>query len=159
MGMFSGIIMKAADILCPPEGILRNTETNSPIMPYAGKKIKILIVDDDDDSIRRTISKYLIRFGFDVVEADNGHKGHYLFSNTSFCLVITDLEMPEIDGWTLAFNIKKEAPHTPVIMMTGMDEGVFIQNKRENCIDIVMFKPFGMKELKENIKRLLGRVY
>lgn len=105
------------------------------------------------------MSKYLIRIGFDVIEANNGHKGQCLFLNASFSLVITDLEMPGMDGWALAFNIKKEAPHTPVIMVTGSDEESFMRNIKENCIDIVMFKPFRMKELGENIKRMLGSVY
>ncbi len=101
------------------------------------------------------MSEYLICIGFDVIEAINGYMGQHLFLNTVFNLVITDLEMPVMDGWTLAFNIKKEAPDTPVIMVTGMAEESFMQNIKEDCIDIVMFKPFRMKELEENIKLML----
>ncbi len=157
MGMLPGSGMKTTDTLSKPEEIPWKTETNLPIIPsmsYAGRKIKILVVDDDE-SIRRIMSKYLIFIGFDVIEANNGHKGQHLFLNTTFSLVITDLEMPGMDGWTLAFNIKKEAPHTPVIMVTGLDEESFNQNIKD-CIDIVMFKPFRMKELGKNVKRMLG---
>jgi len=70
--------------------------------------------------------------------------------------VITDLEMPGMDGWTFALNIKKEAPKTPVIMVTSMNEESFMQNVKENCVDIVMFKPFRIKNLGENITRMLG---
>jgi DNA-binding response OmpR family regulator len=140
------------------EGSTGSAETYPPKIPsevYAGRKTRILVVDDDE-SMRRVLSRHLGNMGFDVIEASNGYEGQNLFLNTTINLVITDLEMPGMDGWTLAFSIKQEAPHIPVIMVTGMDEANFMQNKKENCIDIVMFKPFRMKELGKNIKKMLG---
>jgi DNA-binding response OmpR family regulator len=158
MEMLQGSSMKEAYTLSKFKATPGNTETNPPVIPlesYAGRKTRILVVDDDE-SIRRIMSEYLICIGFDVIEANNGYMGQHLFLNTVFNLVVTDLEMPGMDGWTLAFNIKKEAPDTPVIMVTGADSENFMQNIKEDCIDIVMFKPFRMKELAENIKLMLG---
>ena len=158
MEMSIGRSLKTTGALGTPEEFKWNIEPDQQIAPSAPikkRKIKILIVDDDE-TIRHIMAKYLILIGFDVVEANNGHEGQYIFLETNFDLVITDLEMPGMDGWALAFLIKKEAPHIPVIMVTGLDEERFMQNIKENCIDIVMFKPFRMKELGENIKRMLG---
>jgi DNA-binding response OmpR family regulator len=161
MVMLIGNSMKKPEALNTQEETKWNTKNHTPEIPsvsYAGRKTTILVVDDDE-SMRRVLSKHLGNMGFDIIEASNGYAGQNLFLNTTINLVITDLEMPGMDGWTLAFNIKKEAPKTPIIMVTGMDETNFMQNKKENCIDIVMFKPFKMKELGENIKRMLLPVY
>ena len=151
--------MKRAETLNNQKENKWNTEPypqTMPSIPLTERKTKILVVDDDE-SIRRVLSRHLGNMGFNVIEASNGYTGQNLFLNTAINLVITDLEMPGMDGWTLAFNIKQEAPHIPVIMVTGMDEERFMQNKKENCIDIVMFKPFKMIELGQNIKRMLGQ--
>jgi len=74
---------------------------------------RILIVDDAK-TIRNILSKMLSFMGFEVAVASSGNEGLNLFLKNSFDLVLTDLQMPGIDGWTLAFNIKEESPNTPV---------------------------------------------
>lgn len=159
MVMLLGNSMKRAETLNNEGETKWNTENHLqtiPSVPLTEKKIKILVVDDDEP-MRRVTSRHIGNMGFDVIEACNGYMGQNLFLNTSINLVVTDLEMPVMDGWALAFNIKQEAPHIPIIMVTGMDKERFMQNKKENCIDVVMFKPFKMKELGQNIKRMLGQ--
>jgi DNA-binding response OmpR family regulator len=155
-----GSSRKRTEALKTQEEYTWNTGVLPPIIPSVSceKRIVRILVVDDDESIRRIMSRYLGYMGFDVIEASNGYKGQHLFLNMIINLVITELEIPGLDSWTLVLNIKKEAPYTPVIMVTDMDEESFIQNKKENCIDIVMFKPFRMKDLGENIKRMLGPV-
>lgn len=155
-----GSIMKRAEALKTEEEYTWNTGILPPIIPsvsYEKRVMRILVVDDDQ-SMRRVLSKHIGNMGFDVIEASNGYKGQHLFLNMIINLVITELEIPGMDGWTLGLNIKKEAPYTPVIMVTAMDEESLMQNKKENSVDIVMFKPFRMKELGENINRMLGPV-
>ena len=79
---------------------------------------KILLVDDEP-IILETYSCLLSEKGFSVVTACSGREALETFSGNSFDLVITDLAMPDGDGFKLLEEIKKISPHTPVIVFTG----------------------------------------
>ena len=79
---------------------------------------KILLVDDEP-VILETYSALLSEKGFSVVTASSGREALETFSGNSFDLVITDLAMPDGDGFKLLEEIKKISPHTPVIVFTG----------------------------------------
>ena len=79
---------------------------------------KILLVDDEG-FILTTYSILLGENGFPVVTAPSGRKALEEFTRNSFDLVITDLAMPDGDGFTLIDEIKEESPHTPIIALTG----------------------------------------
>ena len=66
---------------------------------------KILVVDDEK-GVRDILSEILSRMGYEVAVACNGGEGLNLFWTRTFDLVMTDLTMPDMDGWTLAFHIK-----------------------------------------------------
>ena len=79
---------------------------------------KILLVDDEE-AILDTYSLLLGEKGYSVVTADNGRKALEEFSRNCFDLVITDLAMPDGDGFELLEAIKVRSPKTPVIVFTG----------------------------------------
>ena len=79
---------------------------------------KILLVDDEP-VILETYSALLSEKGFSVVTASSGREALETFSRNSFDLVITDLAMPDGDGFKLLEEIKEISPHTPVIVFTG----------------------------------------
>lgn len=79
---------------------------------------KILLVDDEP-VILETYSALLSEKGFSVVTASSGREALETFSGNSFDLVITDLAMPDGDGFKLLEEIKEISPHTPVIVFTG----------------------------------------
>ena len=108
--------------------------------------VRILLVDDDDQ-IRSMVSQMLARLGYEVISTDSGEHGLSLFMKNRFDLVMTDIEMPAMDGWTLAHQIKDFSTTTPVILMTGMDE-YKIRNKFEQSpADQLLFKPFEYREV------------
>jgi DNA-binding response OmpR family regulator len=108
--------------------------------------VRILLVDDDDQ-IRRMIAQMLSRIGYEVISADSGELGLSLFAKNRFDLVMTDLEMPAMDGWILAHQIKNISVNTPIILMTGNDE-CEIRNKFEQSpADQILFKPFKYREV------------
>ena len=82
---------------------------------------KILVVDDNE-LVRIGLTQMLSRLGYEVVATDNGEKGLDLFLKNRFDLVITDFEMPGMNGIDLAGHIKQRSPITPVILMTGMEK-------------------------------------
>ena len=79
---------------------------------------RILLVDDES-IILETYSSLLSEKGFSVVTATSGREALETFSRDSFDLVITDLAMPDGDGFKLLEEIKERSPHTPVIVFTG----------------------------------------
>ena len=79
---------------------------------------KILLVDDEE-MILNTYASLLGERGYCVVTATCGRKALEEFFTHSFDLVITDLAMSDIDGFTVIEEVKKMSPDTPVIAFTG----------------------------------------
>ncbi len=115
---------------------------------------KILIVDDSKD-IRDILSKMLSLMGFEAAVASNGNEALNLFLTDSFDLVLTDLEMPDLDGWTLALHIKDKSPNTPVVMMTGSEKEAVMERLKGSCIDSILFKPFMLEDIQKTVQIML----
>ncbi len=115
---------------------------------------RILVVDDSKE-IRNILSKMLAMMGFEVALASDGNEGLNLFLQDHFDLIFTDLQMPGIDGWSLAGNVKSRSPETPVILMTGSEKEKVMQELEESCVDYAMFKPFRFEEIERTIRMTL----
>jgi CheY-like chemotaxis protein len=112
---------------------------------------KILIVDDAK-AIRDILSKALPLMGFEAAVASNGNEALNLFLTNSFDLVLTDLEMPDLDGWTLAIRIKDKSPNTPVVLITGSEKKAVMERLKGSCIDSILFKPFTLEDLQKTVQ-------
>lgn len=115
---------------------------------------KILIVDDSKD-IRDILSKMLSLMGFEAAVASNGNEALNLFLTNSFDLVLTDLEMPDLDGWTLAVHIKDKSPNTPVVLITGSEKEAVMERLKGSCIDSILFKPFMLEDIQKTVQIML----
>ena len=115
---------------------------------------KILVVDDEKN-IRDCLSMVLSFMGFEVAAASSGNEGLNLFLKSSFDLVLTDLQMPDMDGWALAFNIKEESPDTPVVLMTGEERGGVLERLKDSWVDSIVFKPFLLKDIQKTVQNAL----
>ena len=72
-----------------------------------------ILVVDDNDVFRMVVSKMLSRLGYEVSSADSGENGLNLFLKNKFDVVLSDYEMPGMDGVAFACSIKKTSPlHT-----------------------------------------------
>ena len=81
-------------------------------------QVKILIIEDDP-SVRKVIGEYLSTKGFQTLEAEDGKAGLNLFSKESPDLILLDLRLPVMDGLEVLARISKDAPHIPVIIVSG----------------------------------------
>ena len=115
---------------------------------------KILIVDDSKD-IRDILSKVISLMGFEAAVASNGNEALNLFLTNSFDLVLTDLEMPDIDGWTLALHIKDKSPNTPVVLITGSEKEAVMERLKGSSIDSILFKPFMLEDIQKTVQIML----
>jgi len=82
------------------------------------KKIRILLVDDEDD-FRRTLAKRLTKKGIPPEQAENGEKALSILENKRMDVVVLDVRMPGMDGIEVLHQIKKKHPKTEVIFLTG----------------------------------------
>src|SRR5262249_24059128 len=80
--------------------------------------IKVLVIDDDQ-LVREAIVGMLLSSGHDAEQGGSGREALALMESTKYNLVMTDLAMPEMDGWATASEIKRRWPGTPVVLATG----------------------------------------
>jgi len=131
-------------------------ETKKSVSSNAGIALsRRILVAEDNKAIQYTISKLLEFLGFEVAVADNGIEALAVFLESSFDMVLTDLQMPVMDGLRLATHIKKRSPSTPVILLTGSDREVVLKKVERGPVDSVIFKPFGMEDLQKTVQGAL----
>ena len=119
------------------------------------EKIKILIVDDEQ-RIREMIREYTILEGYEMDEASNGEEALERFHEKEYSLIILDVMMPKIDGWTVCREIRKIS-QVPIIMLTARGEEYDKLFGFELGVDDYMVKPFSPKELLARIKVIARR--
>jgi two-component system response regulator PilR (NtrC family) len=114
----------------------------------------VLIVDDEE-IIRESLSFVLGKEGYRVVEAANGRAAVERLKETSFDLVLTDLEMPEMKGIELLEHISKTCPETLVVIITAYGSiDTAIAALRQGAVDYIL-KPVEFDELLIKVRRLL----
>jgi DNA-binding NtrC family response regulator len=114
-----------------------------------------LLIVDDDDILREFIDQALSTVNIKVKSVNNALDALDLFANEKFELVLTDIQMPGMDGWELATNIKKISPDTPVILMTGMQSNYVEEKMKKINIDSILYKPFSFKLLETTVNNCL----
>jgi two-component system response regulator PilR (NtrC family) len=119
-------------------------------------KTRILVVDDER-SMREMLSILLEREGYEAVEAKNGQEALQLFEASVFDLVISDIQMPGINGIELLARIKKLAPEVPVLMITAFATA-------EQAVDAIKLgafhyftKPFNNDEIRALVRNALEK--
>ena len=116
---------------------------------------KVLIVEDDGN-IAELLHLYLEKEGFDTQVAADGGKGVELFRSFRPDLVLLDIMLPVMDGWSVLRKIR-EGDKTPVIMLTAKGElGDKVQGLEGGADDYIV-KPFEMKEVLARIHAVLRR--
>lgn len=120
-------------------------------------KEKILIVDDEE-RMRMLIGAYLKKEGYEVLEAENGFEALNLFKRENIQLVVLDVMMPVMDGWTTCTELRRFS-NVPIIFLTAKGEDEDKLLAYELGTDQYITKPFDMRVLMAQIKSLLKRVY
>ena len=117
---------------------------------------KILVVDDEV-RVRSIIKKYAEFEGHTVTEAGDGLEAVYFCRNNKFDIVIMDIMMPELDGFSACREIRKIS-NLPIIMLSARGEEYDRINGFELGIDDYVVKPFSPKELMLRIEAVMRRV-
>jgi len=120
-------------------------------------KEKILIVDDEE-RMRKLIAAYLKKEGYEILEAENGLEALNIFKAERIHLIILDVMMPVMDGWSLCSELRKTS-NVPIIFLTAKGEADDMLLGFELGTDHYMTKPFDVRLLIAKVKSLINRVY
>lgn len=119
-------------------------------------RLKILVVDDES-RMRKLVRDFLVKAGYDVVEAGDGEEAlNIFFRQKDIALIVLDVMMPKMDGWQVCREVR-EYSKVPIIMLTARGDE---QDELEGFkigVDEYISKPFSPKILVARIEAILRR--
>jgi CheY-like chemotaxis protein len=120
-------------------------------LPSAGSRTVLVI--DDEPMVRVVVGRLLEEWGFKAVEAENGQAGLQTARklNGDLSMVISDLAMPQMDGYEFARVFRQLYPGVPILFITGKSSSSVPSSGR----DQLLFKPFDPDTFLDAVARLL----
>jgi DNA-binding NtrC family response regulator len=116
-----------------------------------------LLYVDDEESLRSLVQSHLSLEGFEVETAASGHEAVAILKKQQFELVLLDLRMPEGDGFEVLHFLNDRGSHTPVIVLTGVDDvSIASECVRLGAADYLT-KPYNFHELIDSVERVLAK--
>ena len=117
---------------------------------------KTILVVDDEQNIVELVRLYLQKEGFRVIAAHTGSEALRLYKTDPPALIVLDLMLPEVDGWEVCRQIRRES-EVPIIMLTARSDDVDKIVGLELGADDYLAKPFNPRELIARVKAILRR--
>src|SRR6476660_10572205 len=117
---------------------------------------RVLIVDDED-SMRMLVARAIAMDGHHIVTAQDGAEALEILGSEqgAFDLLLTDIQMPVMDGIALALNVARDYPRTTILLMTGFADQRERAADLEAIIHDVVAKPFTLAEIRLAAKSAL----
>lgn len=117
---------------------------------------KILVVEDDKD-LNRTVCSFLNHSGYEAVGCPDAETAYDALENAIFDLIVSDIMMPDVDGFEFAENVRTLNESIPILFMTARDDIASKQRGFRIGVDDYMVKPIDLDELFLRIGALLRR--
>jgi CheY-like chemotaxis protein len=120
----------------------------------------LIVVMDDDAGTRILVSQVLKKEGYDVMAADDGAKGLELIREYKPDLVVSDVQMPAMDGFAVLDHVRNdpELATTPVILLTSLQDRTHMRHGMTTGADDYLTKPFAPQELREAVSAQLNKL-
>ena len=118
--------------------------------------VKILLAEDDK-ALNELVSSMLIENGYSVVSCHDGQETLGRLEEDVFDMIITDIMMPETDGFALAEAVRRTDAHIPILFMTALDDKPSKQRGYKIGMDDYVVKPFLPRELTARVRAVLRR--
>lgn len=115
-----------------------------------------ILIIEDEESIRQILSELLLSAGYEVTAASDGLEGIGRFRERSYSLILLDILMPKIDGYTLC-QLIRSGSDVPIIMLTALDEEQSQIKAFELKADDYITKPFSLSLVLLRIEAVLRR--
>jgi len=119
-------------------------------------KAKLLLLEDES-ALNETITEYLQEQGYEVVSVYDGDEAQDNIYETPFDLLLLDVNVPGVDGFTLLKAAREAGTKTPAIFLTSRSALADVEDGFESGADDYLRKPFALKELLLRIENLLKR--
>lgn len=119
---------------------------------------RTILVVEDEHILREIMTDYLLAEGYSVLAANDGKQALALFHEHQLDLIILDIMLPELDGWSVCRRIRK-ASNVPIIMLTARSDEDDTLLGFELGADDYVTKPYSPPILLARVKRLLERRY
>ncbi len=119
--------------------------------------VKILVLEDDRE-LNRVVNLFLTRAGYEVVSCHNAEEAYdALYIGGVIDLIISDIMVPEIDGFAFVETVREQNKDIPILFMTARDDLAAKQRGYRAGIDDFMVKPIDLDELSLRVEALLRR--
>ena len=118
-----------------------------------------ILLAEDEEQIRQIAKILLEELGFKVIEASNGEEALEQYRNNSLdiTLVVTDMDMPVMDGYQLFLALKKINPDLPVVISSGFGDADITSRVVEGNVAGILSKPYRFDQLREVLKRVVDQ--
>lgn len=130
------------------------SETDAATMRRSAP-LRVLVVDDDN-CLLQTVQQMVEALGFRADAAGGGLAAMQCLSRSRYDLMITDLQMPDMDGHALTRWLKSKFKGTKAIVMTGMAPGDVVDHMHTGIVDRWLFKPFSLNTLRRLLNEILS---
>lgn len=121
-------------------------------------RMKKILIADDEARMRKLVGDFLKRAGYEIAEAENGREAlNLFFADSGIDMIILDVMMPEMDGWTVCRKIRENS-HVPIIMLTARGEESDELFGFDLGADEYVTKPFSPKVLVARVQALFRRL-
>ena len=119
----------------------------------------MVLLVDDEDPVRRFFARALRKAGLRVIEAASGEDALDVLAahDGPIDMLLTDVVMPGIDGYSLARQVRCELPALPVVVMSGFQEDALRAERGDDGIAGFLGKPFTLAELTETVAAIVAR--
>jgi CheY-like chemotaxis protein len=133
----------------PTDKMFFHSNQKALMLVNSGAK-RVLLVDDDH-TIIVVVNRMLEALGFCVQAVNSGGEAKECISQSRYDLLVSDLQMPDIDGYMLSSWLKETSQDTKVIIMTGLGCADVVHYMNTGIVDGWVFKPFSLSELSRAI--------
>lgn len=144
-------------VYLPVTHVLRETAVSESASAFGHEKVHIMLVDDEEQ-LRELGEAMLVELGFDVTTFGDGQDAIDALKQglDRFQLLLTDYDMPCMNGSELTDEIRRIAPDLPILMMTGFSQLASIESGLGDKCDGVIAKPFDLKSLSTAVNQGLS---
>lgn len=119
---------------------------------------KTILIVEDEDILREIVKDYLLNEGYEVLEAVNGNEALVKFEEHEVHLIILDIMLPELDGWSVCRRIRKSSNVSIIMLTARADEDDTLLGFELGADDYVT-KPYSPPILLARVKRLINSRY
>ncbi len=142
-----------------PIATISDSPEKSPVMKQEinANNLRILVVEDAND-IRRILEKFFSKTGHIVKIVDNGREAITLSTTNDYDLVLSDMAMPDVNGYDIIRALYKLEKRPKIGIITGWEEELKPLDDEDLKVDFILKKPFNFSELVEQINILFDGI-